>query len=223
MESNYTTLYNNIHSSWLSFFKDNEEELDNILGSIYLDNVDHTKIYPPKNLIFKVFEMDVKDIKIVLLGQDPYHGSGQANGLSFSVNKGQKIPPSLDNIFKELNNEYPERNYSFRNGDLNRWFVDEKIFLLNTSLTVYEKKPNEYSNLWNDFTNNVTEYIDKNNKECLFLLLGSYAHKKSMYIKNNKYVKGIHPSPLSAHRGFFGSNIFKSVEKELNKEINWQN
>ena len=167
--------------------------------------------------------MNVKDIKIVLLGQDPYHGPNQANGLSFSVNKGQKIPPSLDNIFKELNNEYPERDYSFKNGDLNRWFEEEKIFLLNTSLTVYEKKPNEYSNLWNDFTNNVIKYIDDNNKECLFLLLGNYAQKKSMYIKNNKYVKGIHPSPLSAHRGFFGSNIFKSVEKELNKEINWQN
>jgi len=145
MESNYTTLYKNIHSSWLSFYNDNKEELDNVLGSIYLDNVDHTKIYPPKNLIFKVFEMDVKDIKIVLLGQDPYHGKDQANGLSFSVNKGQKIPPSLVNIFKELENEYPERNYKFVHGDLEKWFIDEKIFLLNTSLTVYEKKPNEPS------------------------------------------------------------------------------
>ena len=78
-------------------------------------------------------------------------------------------------------------------------------------------------NLWSDFTNNVIKYIDDNNDSCLFLLLGNYAHKKTMYIKNNKYIKGIHPSPLSAPRGFFGSNIFKSVEKELNKEINWQN
>jgi uracil-DNA glycosylase len=178
------------------------------------------EIYPPKELVFRVFEMDVHSIKIVLLGQDPYHKTGQAHGLSFSVPSHIKIPPSLLNIFKELKLEFPDRNYEFKNGNLERWFNTEKIFLLNTALTVSKGCAGSHMKKWENFTNDVIKFIDENNDKCIFLLLGNYAKSKSIFIKNkNNIISAPHPSPLA--KGFIGSNVFIKIEQILGNKIDW--
>jgi uracil-DNA glycosylase len=202
-----------MHKSWKSLF----DKYETLYNEQFMENV-----YPPKELIFRVFEMDVKEIKILLLGQDPYHQKGQAHGLSFSVPNNIKIPPSLRNIFKELLLEFPDRKYNFTHGNLERWFYEEKIFLLNASLTVEDNKPNSHAKLWSKFTDDVIEFISYNNPNCLFLLLGNFAKNKSKFICNkNLIVDASHPSPLA--QGFIGSNVFKQIETKLNQEINWQN
>jgi uracil-DNA glycosylase len=180
--------------------------------------------YPPKELVFKVFEMDPKDIQLVLLGQDSYH-NGCAHGLSFSVSKDYvKIPPSLQNIYKELKNNFPERNYNFTHGNLEKWFYDEKIFLLNCGLSVKPSQPGSLLTKWKPFTDDVIKYIADTNEDCIYLLLGNFAKEKSSLIKNkDKIVAGVHPSPFSAASGFFGSNVFQKVEEKLGHPINWQN
>lgn len=206
---------NNIHESWKLLFNKHIFDLDKLYDS---SNI----IYPSKEQIFRVFEMDMNDIKILLLGQDPYHNQNQANGLSFSVNDGMKIPPSLKNIYKEIQNEFPERNYIFQSGNLERWFKEEKIFLLNASLSVIKNKPASQMQIWKNFTNDVIKYISENNKKCIFVLLGNFAKSKEIFISNkSNIIMGVHPSPLSSKKGFFGSNIFKLIEDKINSEINW--
>lgn len=202
------------HKSWNKFLNNNPIDLDE-----FYDN--EVNVYPPKELVLKVFEMNVKKIKIIFLGQDTYHGKNQANGLAFSVNKDIKIPPSLRNIFKEIKSNFPERNYEFEHGDLTRWFKKEKIFLLNTSLTVEEKTPGSHIFYWKNFTDNVIKYICKKNKNCIFLLLGKHAQGKKDLITNNKIIEAPHPSPLA--RGFIGSEVFIKLEEELGEKINWFN
>lgn len=187
-------------------------------------------IYPEFKNIFNVFSMDVKDIRIVLLGQDPYHGKGQAHGYSFSVPSDEKIPPSLRNIFKELNLEFPERNYKFTTGNIEKWFNEEKIFLLNAALTVEEASPGSHMVLWNEFTDNVIKYIAEHNDSCIFLFMGNFAKDKINILNKLKkpellkrIVTCVHPSPLSASRGFFNCGVFKNIENLLGHEINWQN
>jgi len=212
-----TTFYN---ESWKPFF-DKFESISNI-NALYSN--EEKQVYPEKENVYKVFEMDVREIKVVLLGQDPYHGQCQAHGLSFSVPTGVKIPPSLRNIYKELQNEFPERNYNFVFGNLEQWFYREKIFLLNASLTVVEGKPGSHMKQWETFTNNVIEFISAQNPTCVFLLLGNFAKSKETYILNKeRIIKGVHPSPLSAHNGFFNSNLFIKVEELLNNKIDWNN
>ena len=130
-----------IHKSWNKLFDKYDFDLDKLYncGDI---------VYPPRELIFRVFGMNIKKIRVVLLGQDPYHNSYQANGLSFSVPDKIKIPPSLQNIYKELCIEFPERDYEFNSGNLERWFTEEKIFLLNSSLTVVKNKPGSHMTVW---------------------------------------------------------------------------
>lgn len=205
-----------MHPSWKPLFDEYEIDIDSIYDNSILP------VYPSADNVFRIFDMSVMDIQIVLLGQDPYHGPGQAHGLSFSVPAGVPIPPSLRNIFKELQTEFPERSYVFSHGNLQKWF-DQGIFLLNAALTVEEGKPNSHAAIWSDFTDDVIKYIVANNKSCVFLLLGAFAQSKSIFCNPNRVIKGIHPSPLSAHRGFFGSNIFKRVEEKISKSINWQN
>jgi uracil-DNA glycosylase len=208
---------NNIHPSWNLIFEKHKDTINKIL-----ENNNNDTIYPHKEDIFKVFTMDVLDIKVLLLGQDPYHGKDQAHGLAFSVNKNIKIPPSLKNIYKELQNEYPERNYIFNHGNLERWFFEEKIFLLNSSLTVIEGKPGSFIKIWSKITDEIIQFISENNKNCIFLLLGNYAKEKVKFINDkDRIILGVHPSPLSANRGFFGSNIFKKLDEKLNYNINW--
>jgi len=201
-----------IHDSWTKLFDQYDIDIDEIY--------EIGEVYPPKELVFRVFEMDVKEIRIVFLGQDPYHGPNQANGLSFSVPDGEKIPPSLKNIFKELILEFPERNYDFTSGNLEQWFTREKIFLLNSSLTVQKGKAGSDMSIWEDFTNEVIKFISEQNNKCVFLLLGNYAKSKSVFIQNmRKIVTEVHPSPLA--RGFIGSKVFERVEHVLRQRINW--
>jgi uracil-DNA glycosylase len=203
-----------IHDSWKKLFNYYDIGID--IDKMY----ENGEVYPPKELVFRVFEMDVKEIRILILGQDPYHGPNQAHGLSFSVPDNQKIPPSLRNIFKELNLEFPERNYHFNSGNLEQWFTREKIFLLNSSLTVEKGKAGSHMKIWENFTNEVIKFISEQNDNCVFLLLGNYAKSKSVFIKNkSKIVTETHPSPLA--RGFIGSNIFKRVEHVLEHQVNW--
>lgn len=210
-----------IHSSWGPLFKNHNIDLDTIYK-------DYNDIYPKdKQDTFKVFKMNVEDIRTVLLGQDPYYANEhQAHGLSFSVPEYIKIPPSLKNIFKEIELEFPERKYNFINGNLTKWFQDENIFLLNCSLTVKKSKPNSHMNIWKKFTDDVIKFINEKNKNCVYLLLGNFAHNKIKLINEDQHkmvINAAHPSPLSAYKGFFNSDIFKQVEILLEKEVNWQN
>lgn len=203
------------HESWKPLFE--QFEFDDIEQMYEKDEV-----YPKKEHLFRVFEMDVREIRVLLLGQDPYHGPGQAHGLSFSVPNGIAIPPSLRNIYKELQNEYPERNYAFKSGNLEQWFYREKIFLLNSSLSVVKGKPGSMMDIWEDFTNEAIKFISEQNSKCVFLLLGNFAKAKEYFITNKeRIIKGVHPSPMAAHHGFFNSGIFKKIEEKLNQEIDW--
>lgn len=208
----------NYHPSWNPFFAKHNVE-------IIINDASSHDIYPPKDFIFRVFTMDVKDIRVVLLGQDPYHGEGQAHGLSFSVPTGMSVPPSLQNIFKEINAEFPERNYDYsnkNNGNLERWFSQEKIFLVNAALTVEKNRPQSHMKQWTNFTNDMLRFISEQNNKCVFLLLGNFAKTKAKYItRQESIIYGVHPSPLSAHRGFFGSKLFIQIEERLGEPIDW--
>jgi uracil-DNA glycosylase len=208
---------NTYHESWKPLF---EQFVFDDIEQMY----EKDEVYPKKEDLLKVFEMDVREIRVLLLGQDPYHGPGQAHGLSFSVPNGIAIPPSLRNIYKELQNEYPERNYVFKSGNLEQWFYREKIFLLNSSLSVVKGKPGSMMDVWEDFTNEAIKFVSEQNPECVFLLLGNFAKAKDSYITNKeRIIKGVHPSPMAAHHGFFNSGIFKQVEQLLGKQIDWTN
>jgi uracil-DNA glycosylase len=192
---------------------------DPLFGA-YDINLDGLNAYPPPQLVFRAFTMPVGAIRLVILGQDPYHGPGQAHGLAFSVPPGVPKPPSLQNICKELAAEFPERNYRFPSGDLSPW-AEQGIFLLNAALTVAPGSPNSHATIWSEFTDDVIKFISENTN-AVFLLLGAFAKSKSKFIKNQaRVISGVHPSPLAAHKGFFGSNVFKTVEALIGP-INWE-
>jgi len=206
---------NSYHQSWKPLFDTLTIDIDHLYSGLEV-------VYPKKEHLFRVFEMNVEDIKVVILGQDPYHSPEQANGLSFSVPEDVKIPPSLRNIYKELQEEFPERKYKFNSGNLEKWFYREKIFLLNASLSVIKGKPGSHLKIWQEFTNNVIQFISQHNKSCVFLLLGNFAKaKESLISDKDRIIKGVHPSPLSAHNGFFGSMIFRKIEELLRTNIDW--
>lgn len=207
----------NHHVSWNELFDDYNFNIDVLYSG---KNV----IYPKKEDLFKVFTMDVNEIRVLLLGQDPYHSEGQAHGLSFSVPDGINVPPSLLNIFKELKNEFPERNYEFKSGNLEKWFEREKIFLLNSSLSVIKGCAGSQMGIWEEFTNDVIKFVSEKNSKCVFLLFGNFAKAKEIFISDkSRVVKCAHPSPLASKYGFFGSNVFKKVEEVLKEEIDWSN
>ena len=161
----------------------------------------------------------------MILGQDPYHGSGEAHGLAFSVRQGIKIPPSLRNIFKELESEFGID--LTRTTDLTFW-SKQGVLLLNSVLTVEKDKAGSHSKWgWEEFTNAVISFISKENKQVVFVLWGDYARKKSVLIDMSKHaiIESVHPSPLSAYRGFFGSRPFSKIDEQLRSwemaEIKW--
>jgi uracil-DNA glycosylase len=184
-------------------------------------------IFPPGSLIFNAFEKTPFDkLKVVLLGQDPYHGAGQAMGLSFSVPKGVKPPPSLVNIFKELNNDIGIPVSS--SGDLTSW-ATQGVLLLNAALTVRSGEPNSHSKIgWHLFTDAVIKKISDEKKGIIFLLWGSFAQQKQELIDATKHhvLKAAHPSPFSADKGFFGCKHFSKTNELLKKQmlepIDWQ-
>jgi uracil-DNA glycosylase len=179
-------------------------------------------VYPEKSKVFNAFHLTpFQKIKVVILGQDPYHGPGQAHGLSFSVPHNIKTPPSLMNIFKELDSDL-KVEINKTNGNLEHW-AKQGVFLLNTTLTVEKSKPMSHKNFgWNIFTDKVIEIINHYRENIVFILWGAHAHSKTHLIDSSKHLilKSVHPSPLSSHRGFFGSRPFSQTNNYLeSKEI----
>ena len=185
------------------------------------------EIYPKSSEIFNAFtHCDFNEVKVVIIGQDPYHGKGQANGLCFSVNNNIPKPPSLVNIFKELEDDLSKK-IDTENGNLKRW-ARQGVFLLNSTLTVEKNKPMSHSTIgWDIFTDKVIEILNKDSENLVFILWGNHAQKKieKINISNHMIIKSVHPSPLSAHRGFFGSKPFTKTNNYLKSknisEINW--
>lgn len=177
-----------------------------------------TAIYPPRELIFNAFELcPFDDVKVVILGQDPYHGEGQAHGLCFSVQNGVKLPPSLKNIYKELQSDL---NIPIRTtGDLSSW-ARQGVLLLNATLTVEAGKAGSHQGLgWEQFTDAVIRKISDEKDHVVFLLWGKYAQDKGVIIDTTKHLvlKAPHPSPLSAYTGFFGCKHFSKTNEYLRK------
>lgn len=175
-------------------------------------------IFPPKQEIFQALNLcDFEDVKVVILGQDPYHQPQQANGLSFSVRKGVKVPPSLANIYKELQLDIGCQ--ISQHGDLTSW-AKQGVLLLNNVLTVEYGKPNSHRGQgWETFTLNIVKQLNQREKPLVFILWGKNAMEKSQYIDTSKHLvlTSVHPSPLSAHRGFFGSKPFSKANNFLQK------
>ncbi|MES2864266.1 MAG: uracil-DNA glycosylase [Bacteroidota bacterium] len=222
-------LYKDIDFSWKPFF---ESETQNDYFVKLIQDVENeynnSVCFPPKDLIFNAFQKcKLDDLKVVIIGQDPYHGEGEANGLCFSVNDNVKIPPSLKNIFAEINSDF-DSIFLPTNGNLERW-AEQGILLLNAGLTVRKDEANSHKHLkWNVFTDNLINYISENYECVVFLLWGSFAHKKGLKINREKHLvlEAGHPSPLSANRGFwFGNKHFSQANdylKSIGKtQIDW--
>ena len=199
--------------------------LDDIESKFLKLKAENMTIFPPTSMIFRALELvDFYEAKVLILGQDPYHDLGQANGLSFSVNKEIMIPPSLRNIFLELKDDL---NIPIsQHGDLTFW-AQQKILLLNSVLTVEHGKPNSHKELgWDKLTDQIISQLSKRGN-MIFVLWGKIAQSKLQLInkKTNKVLSAPHPSPLSAYRGFFGCRHFSEINKILTEngssEINW--
>ncbi|WP_141046114.1 uracil-DNA glycosylase [Aliarcobacter cryaerophilus] len=184
---------------------------------------ENSTVFPEKQNIFKAFSLTKLDnLKVVILGQDPYHGFGQAQGLAFSTPANIKNPPSMQNILKEIQSDLGKKSVC-EDGDLTPW-AKQGVLLLNTILTVEEAKPKSHHNLgWEVFTDNIIKYISDNCKDTIFILWGSPAISKTKLIDRKKHhiLTAPHPSPLSSYRGFFGCKHFSqtnNILKSLNKE-----
>ena len=216
-------------SDWHVFLKDETDQdyYEHIIDKVnkeYSENI----CYPPKDLIYNAFQAtNLADLKVVIIGQDPYHGEGEANGLAFSVNDNVKIPPSLRNIFKEINLEY-ENLFMPASGNLERWAA-QGVLLLNASLTVQKDKANSHKNIgWQQFTDAVIENISKKKSNIVFMLWGNFAIQKAKLIDDSKHLilTSGHPSPMSANQGkWFGSKHFTDANvfltKQNNTKIDW--
>jgi uracil-DNA glycosylase len=218
-----------IHESWLKFIKSefDKEYMKNIKKSILNYKKSGKIIYPKNNEIFNAINLtNFEKTKVIILGQDPYHGPGQAHGLSFSVKDGIKPPPSLINIFKEIESDL-SINVEKGNGNLTRW-AKQGVLLLNSLLTVEKGKPLSHKEIgWETLTDKIIEVLNQNKRGLVFILWGSHARSKKYLISQNKnlIIESSHPSPLSAHRGFIGSKPFSRTNKYLVKNnmnpINW--
>lgn len=200
------------------------KDIENFIKKERTDKI----IYPPDEDIMACFDSIKDDLKVVIIGQDPYHNPNQANGLSFSVKREmKKLPPSLKNIYKELSTDIPEFVIP-DHGDLTSW-ANQGVLLLNTSLTVEKNKPASHSDIgWEKFTDQVVDYINKNYEHIVFILWGKHAQTKGEKIDLTRHyvIESFHPSPFSARRGFFGSKPFSKTNEYLithNKTpVNWQ-
>lgn len=210
------TMLSNLPSDWTAFLSDeiNRDyfrDLECFIEEIY----EKECCYPPLPFVFSAFkECSFSQVKVVLLGQDPYHGEGQAHGLSFSVPQGIKEPPSLRNIFKELKADTNEIPFS---GDLTHW-AEQGVLLLNTTLTVTKSLPGSHQKKgWEEFTNAVISQLSERKENLVFLLWGKSAQKKESLISSSKHLilTAAHPSPFSAYNGFFGSRHFTKTNVYL--------
>ena len=207
------------------FHNDWDEVLNEELQKEYFKNILNTVnklyqekvIYPPKKDVFNAFRLSYKDVKVVILGQDPYHGEGEAHGFAFSCLK-KPIPPSLKNIYKELYDDLGIEK-DMTNGDLFPW-VKQGVMLLNTGLTVEKDKPNSHKDLgWHTFTDEVIRKLNERDKPVVFILWGNNARAKKDLITNHNHlvIESAHPSPFSARNGFFGSKPFSKTNNFLIK------
>ena len=218
-----------IHPSWLTIIGGELEKpyMQTLRAFLKQEKSAGKVIYPPSPLIFNAFNHTPFDqVRVVIIGQDPYHGDGQAHGLSFSVPKGIAPPPSLVNIFKEIESDLGIR--IGRNGDLTPW-ADQGVLLLNATLTVEQSKAGAHQGKgWEAFTDAGIAALNAHREGLVFVLWGSYAQKKGAFIDESKHLvlKSVHPSPLSAHRGFFGNHQFSTINQYLTKQgqtpIDWQ-
>lgn len=205
-----------MHESWQEFLQAEFEQpyfkkLSDFLKQAYQNST----VYPPKQQVFTAFTTDLNNVKVVILGQDPYHEPGQAHGLAFSVRDNIKTPPSLVNIYKEISREYGTPIP--KSGNLKRW-QEQGVLLLNNVLTVEAHKAGSHRGYgWEDFTLHCVEYLSKNRPHLVFLLWGRDARNKAKLIDKQKHLvlESAHPSPLSAYNGFFGNNHFRTCNEWL--------
>lgn len=216
-----------LETSWKSLLQEEFEkpyfkELTDFVRGEYRSK----SIYPPAKLIFNALDsLPVDLVKVVILGQDPYHGAGQAHGLSFSVPDGTTLPPSLQNIYKEIETDLGHSHHA--SGNLERW-VKQGVLLLNATLTVEAGRPASHQNKgWETFTDALIHHLAEKKENLVFILWGSYAQKKGSFIDERKHLvlRSPHPSPFSAHKGFFGSRPFSQANKYLEENgqrpIDW--
>ncbi|MFZ9686948.1 MAG: uracil-DNA glycosylase [Chitinophagaceae bacterium] len=208
-----------IAKGWKKELKEefDKEYFNRIVQQLKVEKQSQVSIFPPGSLIFNAFNItDFNDVKVVIIGQDPYHGEGQAHGLSFSVQKGIKPPPSLINIFKEIENDLGikmPRDY----GDLTAWAV-QGVLMLNATLTVRSNQPNSHAGLgWSLFTDAVIQHLNDKKENLVFLLWGNFAKEKGIHIDEKKHLvlKAAHPSPFAADKGFFGTKHFSKTNQYL--------
>ncbi|MFT3674734.1 MAG: uracil-DNA glycosylase [Chitinophagaceae bacterium] len=218
-----------IEESWKNLLKDefSKPYFEQIVLHLKTERAQQKTIYPPGALIFNAFNTTpVDQVKVVILGQDPYHGPGQAHGLCFSVQNGVPPPPSLVNIFKELKEDIGITIP--RHGNLTHW-AQQGVFLLNASLTVRAGEPMSHAKIgWATFTDTVIQRISQERPHLVFMLWGRFAQEKAVLIDQNKHLilKAAHPSPLSAHNGFLGCRHFSKANAYLVSQgidpIDWQ-
>lgn len=205
-----------MHESWKPFLKSEFDkpyfkELSKFLHQEYEDKT----IYPPKTLVFSAFTTDLNEVKVVILGQDPYHTPGAAEGLAFSVPSSQPVPPSLVNIYKEIDSDIG--SHKNPSGSLRNW-QRQGVLLLNTALTVEAHRPKSHAGKgWETFTTATIEYLNREREHLVFILWGRDARNKKSLIDTSRHLvlESAHPSPLSAHAGFFGSRPFSKCNKYL--------
>lgn len=216
-----------IDSSWKDRLQDEfDKPYFKVLTDFVRQEYSQATIYPPANLIFNAFDLCPYDkVKVVILGQDPYHEPHQAHGLCFSVNDGIPFPPSLSNIFKEINSDIG--TVIPKNGDLTRWAV-QGVLMLNATLTVREHIAGSHQKRgWETFTDAVIKKIAHEKENLVFILWGAYAQRKGEFIDKNRHLvlSSAHPSPLSAYNGFFGNHHFSRTNEWLEEHgeslINW--
>ena len=221
-------LRNELEKSWENKMKKEfEKDYFSILNQFLKQEYKEQTIFPEKKLIFNALNSTpFNKVKVVIIGQDPYHGKGQAHGLSFSVTEGIKTPPSLVNIFKEIESDLKINNHG--KGDLTKW-AKQGVLLLNATLTVRENTPGSHQNKgWEQFTDQIISTISEERKDLVFLLWGKFAQNKTKLIDKNKHhiLMSSHPSPLSSYRGFLGCKHFSEcnniLKRENKTEINWQ-
>jgi len=218
----------NLEASWLTHLSAElkKEYIQNLSAFLREEKASAQTIYPAENAIFNTLNSTpLSQVKVVILGQDPYHGAGQAHGLSFSVPKGIKIPPSLRNIYKELHSDLNIKTPD--HGNLQTW-AQQGVLLLNSVLTVRDSEAASHQGKgWETFTDKIISVINEQTQNVVFLLWGSYAQKKGQVIDRQRHLvlNAPHPSPLSAHRGFLGCKHFSQANHYLQKNkqtiINW--
>lgn len=212
-----------IEESWKKELKGEfDKEYFVKLTEFVKDEYKNSTVYPPAKFIFRAFEHTPFDkVKVVILGQDPYHGQGEANGLCFAVDENVKLPPSLHNIYKELKKDLDTE------GNINNW-AKQGVLLLNSTLTVKANTPGSHQNKgWEEFTDAVIKILSTKKENLVFILWGKYAQNKGQIVDSAKHfvIKSPHPSPFSAHSGFFGSKPFSKCNEYLKSyklsEIDW--